>query len=75
MSAQPLEERLVESLVTYTVEVDGRVVVVEHVPARINEETGERFFAPETVDRLQQIVWGCRTPDRVIQTPVFEFAA
>ena len=68
-------EQLVERLVTYSVEVDGQLIVVENVPARVNEETGERFFSPETADRLQRIVWERRTPDRVIQTPVFDFAA
>jgi len=67
--------QLVEQLVTYTIEVNGRLVVIENVPARVDEETGERFFSPETADRLQQIVWEQRTPDRVIQTPVFDFAA
>lgn len=47
-------ERLVEHLVTYTIEVDGRVFVAENVPARVNEETGERFFAPGTVEALQE---------------------
>lgn len=56
MQAYPTE-RLVEQLVTYTVEVDGRLYVIEHVPARVNVETGERLFAPDTVTRLQQIVW------------------
>ncbi|HSU18059.1 hypothetical protein [Longimicrobium sp.] len=69
------EERIVERLVTYTIEMEGDLVVVEHVPARVNVETGERFFAPATVERLQQIVWERRAPTRTIQTPVFEFAA
>ena len=69
------QEQLVERLVTYSVEVDGQLIVVENVPARVDEETGERFFSPETADRLQRIVWERRTPDRVIQTPVFDFAA
>lgn len=64
-----------EELVTYTLEIDGQLVVVEHVPARVDPETGERFFAPETVERLQQLVWRQPPPVRVIQTPVFEFAA
>jgi hypothetical protein len=71
----PLEERLVERLVTYSVEVNGRLVVIENVPARVNDETGERFFSPETVERVQQIVREQRSPSRLIQTPVFDFAA
>ena len=67
------EERFVEQKVTYTLEIDGRFVIVEKVPARVSERTGERFFSPETVESLQRIVWGTRTPTRVIETPVFEF--
>lgn len=68
-------ERLVDQLVTYTLEFEGRLVIVEHVPARVNVETGERFYAPETVERLQRIVREGRTPARVLQAPVFDFAA
>jgi hypothetical protein len=75
MSETPSDERLVDRLVTYTLEIEGRLVVIEHVPARVNEETGERFFAPETVSRLQEIVWEGPSPSRTIETPVFEFAA
>ena len=49
------------------------LLIIENVPARVCRETGERLFAPETVERLQQIVWEQRTPTRVIETPVFEF--
>ncbi|HEX8433126.1 MAG TPA: YgiT-type zinc finger protein [Longimicrobium sp.] len=69
------ERRLTEQLVTYTVEVDGRVVIVENVPARVDDESGERFFSPATVERIQTIVWGDRAPDRIAETPVFHFAA
>jgi hypothetical protein len=67
------EEAFVEQKVTYSLEVEGRFIVVEQVPARVSLRTGERLFAPETVERLQEIVWGQRVPIRVIQTPVYEF--
>ncbi len=69
------EEPLVQQEVTYTLEVRGRVVIIEHVPARVSLRTGERFFSPETVDRLQRIVWEARTPTRVVETPVYDFPA
>jgi YgiT-type zinc finger domain-containing protein len=69
------EERLVERRVTYTLEVEGHVIVIEHVPARVNEETGERFFSPATVEKLQEIIRERREPSRVIEAPVFDFAA
>jgi hypothetical protein len=69
------EDRLVQSLVTYSVEYEGRMVIVENVPARVDPETGDRFYSPETVEQFQAIVWSGRKPDRMAQTPVFEFAA
>jgi YgiT-type zinc finger domain-containing protein len=74
METYKWRETLVEQRVTYTIELDGKFIIVENVPARVCLETGERFFAPETVERLQQTVWEDRRPQRVIETPVFEFA-
>ena len=75
METYKWRETLVEQRVTYTIELDGKFIIVENVPARVCLETGERFFAPETVERLQQTVWEGQEPQRVIETPVFEFAA
>jgi YgiT-type zinc finger domain-containing protein len=75
MDTSRWKETFVEQKVTYTIELDGKFIIVENVPARVCVETGERFFAPETVERLQQTVWEKRKPRRVIETPVFEFAA
>ena len=49
-------EPLVEQTVTYHIEIDGQLLLIENVPARVNVETGERYFAPETVERLQEAV-------------------
>lgn len=68
------QEMLVEREVTYTLEANGGLIVIENVPARVNLETGEQFFSPDTVERLQQMIWAQREPKRVIQVPVFEFA-
>lgn len=74
MSGEARKETFVEQKVTYVLEQGGRVVIVQHVPARVCVETGERFFAPDIVERLQHIVWEQRKPARVVETPVFEFA-
>ena len=66
---------MIEKRVTYSIEVDGRFVIIEDVPARVNVETGERFFSPETVKLLQQAVWEQHRPIRTIETPVYEFTA
>ncbi len=70
-----MTETFVEQKVTYSLELDGKFILVEHVPARVYVETGERFFSPEVVERLQKIVSEHRLPTRTIETPVFEFAA
>ena len=64
-----------EQSVTYTIQMDDKLVVVEHVPAMVCDQCGERLYSPETVERLQQTVWDQRSPSRVLQTPVFDFAA
>ncbi len=68
-------ETLVEKSVTYSIEVGGRFVIIEDVPVRVNVETGEKYFSPETVERLQQAVWEQCQPVRTIETPVYEYAA
>lgn len=64
-----------EQMVTYTIQMDDKLVVVEHVPAKVCDQCGERVYSPETVERLQKTVWDQRSPSRVLQTPVFDFAA
>lgn len=74
MATHRWNEMMVERRVRYTIEVEGKLIVIDNVPARVCLETGEQFFAPETVDRLQRIVWRRRKPARIMEVPVFEFA-
>ncbi len=67
-------EVIVDRRVTYTLEMDGRFFVVENVPARVNLETGEQFFSPQTVERLQTMIRGGQSPIRMMETPVYQFA-
>jgi hypothetical protein len=67
-------ETIKDTKVTYTLAMDDKFIIIENVPARVSEETGEQFFSPETVERLQQTVWGHERPKRTIETPVYEFA-
>ncbi|MFO7760939.1 MAG: YgiT-type zinc finger protein [Thermodesulfobacteriota bacterium] len=68
-----MKETMVESRVTYTLEHDGKFFIVENVPARVCRETGEHFFSPETVDHIHGIIKGRRNPDRIIETPVYNY--
>ena len=66
------KEILIEQKVTYTLEMNGKFFLIENVPARLNIETGEQYFSPKTVDRLQQVVWKGQ-PTRTVTLPVYEF--
>jgi hypothetical protein len=74
MNNEQWQEHLTDSHVTYTLETNGRLIVIENVPARVNVETGEQLFSPATVERLQQMIWEQHPPKRIIQVPVYEFA-
>ena len=69
------QEILVDKRVTYTLEMNGKLFLIENVPARLNEETGEQFFSPETVERLQQMILDGKNPDHFIRVSVYDFAA
>ena len=69
------KETMRDAQVRYTLEKDGKFYIIENVPARVCVETGEEFFAPATVDRLQKIILTGKKPKKTVETPIFEFAA
>ena len=69
-----MKETMIETEVTYTLEAGGEFFIIEQVPARVCRETGEQFFAPETVEHIQEIIKSRKEPNRVIETPVYKYA-
>ncbi len=74
MKLENWQEPLEEQKVTYILELEGKFIIIKNVPARVNVETGEQYFSPAVVEQLQQTIWEEKKPQRVIETPVFEFA-
>ena len=70
---RPLHIQCIETEVTYTLELDGKFCLVEHVPARVCRETGEQYFSPETVEQIQALVKSKKKPDKIVETPVYEY--
>jgi YgiT-type zinc finger domain-containing protein len=68
-----MNETWIETEVTYVLEYGGKIYIIERVPARVCQETGEQFFSPETVEHIQDLIKGGRVPSRVIETPVFDY--
>lgn len=68
-----MDETFVEAKVSYTLEHGGQFYIIEHVPARVCQETGETYFSPQTVEHIQTLIKSNKKPDRVIQSPVYEY--
>jgi len=66
-------EQFMEQKVTYVLLKDGKLYGIEYVPARVNQETGDQFFSPQTVEHLQHIIGEQRNPTRFVQTPIYEY--
>lgn len=69
-----MKETMIETEVTYTAEYAGKFFLIEHVPARICKETGEQYFAPETVEHIHKLIKEQQKPVKIVQTPVYEYA-
>jgi hypothetical protein len=67
-------EPLVEKKVTYSLAIGDQFYLIENVPARVNEETGEQFFAPATVEHIQSLIFGESPPVRFVNIPVYQFS-
>ena len=62
-----------ERLIRYSVSIGDRLVVVEHVPASVCNKCGETTLTPDVFERLQKTISASRAPDRIMETPVYEF--
>ena len=69
-----MTETMVDEKVTYSLIFMGKVYIVENVPARVCKETGEQYFAPDTVEHIQALIKSNKRPDKTIETPVYEYA-
>lgn len=68
-------ENLIETTVTYSLDINGQFFLIENVPARVDQETGEQFFDPVTVERIQEIIRNPNKPTHFRETPVYDFVA
>jgi YgiT-type zinc finger domain-containing protein len=61
-----------EKTVIHTVRSDGRVVVIDHVPAEVCTVCGDVLFSPQTVRQLERLL--ADLPEAKETVPLFEFA-
>jgi len=58
-------------LVNEVFTVDGRRILVEHIPAEVCARCGEATFSRETAEKIRQLVHGAARPSRTVPLDVF----
>ena len=54
--------------------IDGELVLVEHIPAKVCSRCGEAVFSRETTEKIRRMVHGEAQSSKSIQMDVFAFA-
>ncbi len=65
---------MVKSKVTFSYEEEEKHLIVEHVPAEVCNECGEKVFSAEVTDELLRFANNEFPPARKIEVPVYDFA-
>jgi HTH-type transcriptional regulator/antitoxin MqsA len=60
--------------VSEVLDVDGRRVLVEHIPAQVCTRCREAVFSRHTTERVRQLVHGASQPTKTVRLDVFELA-
>ena len=65
---------LKEKLIQYVQPYQGRVFIIENVPAEVCSQGGEPLIRPEVAEKIQNIVWNEPTPQKSAQIPVYDLS-
>ena len=55
-------------------QVDGKYVLIDHVPASVCTRCGEETFSRETTEKVRLLIHGQAKPVRSVALEVFEYA-
>jgi len=61
-----------EKRVTHPQEYDGRVIILENVPAEVCQQCGEVLLRPEILEHIQRLVWSKPVLQRTVRVPVYD---
>jgi YgiT-type zinc finger domain-containing protein len=67
-------DKFTEKLVKETFEIEGKIILVEDIPAQVCDRCGEITFSSETSENIRLIVNGNRQPTKSIKVDVFAFS-
>lgn len=60
--------------VAHPQEYNGRVIILENVPAEVCRQCGEILIRPGVLKEAQRLVWSEKKPKRTAQVPVYDLA-
>lgn len=63
-----------QELVDEVFNIDGKLVLVEQIPAQVCMTCGEATFSRETTERVRRMVHGEKMPVRSVELAVYEYA-
>ena len=63
-----------ERVIRYVQEFDGRIVIIENVPAQVCTQCGEQLIRPEIAEKVQKIVWGEVLQPKTVEADSYNFA-
>ena len=66
--------KLEEKTITYPQSYQGKIYILEDVPAEVCHQCGEVLLLPDVVERIQQLVWSGISPKRTAEVPVYNLA-
>ncbi|MSQ07577.1 MAG: YgiT-type zinc finger protein [Dehalococcoidia bacterium] len=60
--------------ISHSQQHDGKIIILENVPAEVCRQCGEVLLRPDTLERVQKLVLTAATPKRTARIPVYAFA-
>jgi YgiT-type zinc finger domain-containing protein len=74
MRCNVCQANLEERLIRYIQEYDGRVVIIDNVPAEVCVQCGEQFIRPDVAAKIQRLVWGQAGEPKPVEADSYDFA-
>ncbi len=65
---------LQKKTITHAQEYEGKIIILENVPAEVCRRCGEVLLRPEVLEKVQALVWSKAAPKRRQSVPVYDLA-
>lgn len=66
--------KLIKKTITHPQSYQGKIFILENVPAEVCSQCGEVLISPEVLEKIQELVWSGEKPGRKAEVPVYDLA-